>query len=134
MIDEPLNRRVLERAGGRCEYCRLRQEHEPNRRFHIEHIIARRHRGADDFSNLALACALCNLQKGGCIRGLDPDGNEFTRLFHPRQDQWTEHFRREGARIVGRTEVGRTTVWLLDMNCDDRIKMRLALEALGELD
>ena len=134
MIDAGLKQRVRERALHRCEYCRLRQEHEPDRRFHIEHIIARRHRGADDDSNLALACTLCNLQKGASIGSLDPDSNELTRLFHPRQDDWTQHFRRDGAMILGLTDIGRTTVWLLDMNCDDRVKMRLALSDLGELD
>lgn len=134
MIDALLEQRVRERAGQRCEYCRLRQEHEPDRRFHIEHIIARRHRGADDFSNLALACTLCNLQKGACIGSLDPDSNQFTRLFNPRQDAWEQHFRRDRGVILGITDIGRTTVWLLDMNCDDRVKMRLALHALGELD
>jgi hypothetical protein len=134
MIDAGLKQRVRERARDCCEYCRLRQENEPDRRFHIEHIIARRHRGADDFANLALACTLCNLQKGACIGSLDPDSNEFTRLFHPRLDDWAQHFRRDGAMILGLTAIGRTTVWLLDMNCDDRVKMRRALDALGELE
>lgn len=134
MIDAALKRRIRERAGERCEYCRLRQVHEPDRRFHVEHIIARRHGGADDEANLALACALCNLQKGACIGALDPDGRQFTRLFHPRRDDWAEHFRRDGAWLLGLTAVGRATAWLLDMNCDDRVKLRLALRDLGELD
>jgi HNH endonuclease len=133
-MDAATRRQVWARADDRCEYCRLRQRHEEDRRFHIEHIIALRHRGQDDLTNLALACALCNLMKGACLSGLDPDGDRLTRLFHPRQDAWEEHFRREGPLIMGLTDVGRTTVWVLDMNCDDRVMLRLALMDLGELD
>ena len=133
-MDAVTKRLVRERAEHRCEYCRLRQEHEPDRRFHIEHIVARRHEGTDDMENLALAGALCNVLKGPCIGGVDPDGGGFTRLFHPRTDQWHSHFRRDGALILGLTDVGRTTVWLLDMNCDHRVKQRAALLELGELD
>lgn len=72
--------------------------------------------------------------KGPCLAGLDPDGDRLTRLFHPRQDAWDEHFCRKGPLITGVTDVGRTTVWLLDMNCDDRVMLRSKLIALGELD
>ena len=133
-MDATVKRQVRERAGDRCEYCRLHQRHEEDRRFHVEHVVALRHRGQDDLSNLALACALCNLMKGPCVAGLDPDGDRLTRLFHPRQDKWDEHFRRDGPLITGFTDIGRTTVWLLDMNCDDRVMLRSALIGLGELD
>ncbi len=129
-----MRRQVWLRADSRCEYCRLCQRHEEDRLFHVEHIIAQRHRGQDDLANLALACAFCNLMKGPCLAGLDPDGDQLTRLYHPRQDAWDDHFRREGPRIVGITDVGRTTVWMLDMNCDDRVSLRSTLIELGELD
>ena len=48
-----------QRAGNRCEYCRLLQEHSALR-FHIEHIVAQQHGGTDDPENLALACPECN--------------------------------------------------------------------------
>ena len=133
-MDAAVKRQVRERADDRCEYCRLSQRHEEDRRFHVEHIIALRHRGRNDLDNLALACALCNLMKGPCLAGLDPDGDRLTHLFHPRQDAWDEHFRRKCPSIMGLTDVGRTTVWLLDMNCDDRVMLRSALIDLGELD
>ena len=133
-MDAETKSAVRERALNRREYCRLQQEHEPDRRFHVEHIIALRHRGTDDLSNLALACSLCNLLKGPCLAGLDPDGNNLTRLFHPRTDKWLEHFRFEGAWIVGTTDIGRTTVWMLDMNVDERISLRTSLLELGELE
>jgi hypothetical protein len=127
-----LRLQVRERAGHRCEYCHLRQEHEPDRPFHIEHIIATQHRGSDGAENLALACQLCNLLKGPNLSGIDPDTEEMTRLFHPRHDVWADHFRVEGAVIAGRTDVGRTTAWLLEMNGEDRVELRATLIELDE--
>ena len=39
-MEESLRRYVRSRAGDRCEYCRLRQEHETLTPFHVEHVIA----------------------------------------------------------------------------------------------
>ena len=123
---------VRQRASHRCEFCRLAQEHSALR-FHIEHIIARQHHGDDDFNNLALACPECNYHKGTNLSGVDPDTGKVTPLFHPRQERWEEHFARVGARIVGRTPRGRTTVWLLEMNTGDRLRWRELLLRLGLL-
>jgi HNH endonuclease len=95
-MDESLRREVRLRAGDRCEYCLLKQAHEVLTPFHIEHVIAIQHGGAGDDSNLALACAWCNLVKGPNIASLDPASGKLTRLFHPRRDHWEEHFRRGG--------------------------------------
>jgi hypothetical protein len=112
----------------------LRQEHEALTSFHIEHIVAEQHGGTDDESNLALACAWCNLVKGPNIASLDPATGELKRLFHPRQDRWEEHFRRDGPLIAGTTDIGRTTVQLLRMNDADAVDQRALLIQLGELD
>jgi hypothetical protein len=113
-MDAATSQLLRQRAGQRCEYCRLAQEHSALR-FHIEHVIAHQHGGPDDPENLALACLECNYQKGPNLSGVDPDTGKVTRLFHPRRDLWERHFARDGARIVGKTPVG-TTVWLLEMN------------------
>jgi hypothetical protein len=55
---------------------------------------------------------------------LDPESGALVRLFHPRQDQWDEHFERNGVIIVGRTAIGRATVGLLKMNAADRRRIR----------
>lgn len=57
-----------------------------------------------------------------------------TRLFHPRQDRWEDHFRRAGAEILGITAVGRTTAWLLQFNEADNLAQRRLLLELGGLD
>jgi DNA-directed RNA polymerase subunit RPC12/RpoP len=123
---------VRQRAGYRCEYCRL-PESASALRFHIEHIVARQHGGTDDMANLALACPECNYQKGTNLTGMDPDTGALTPLFHPRRDEWATHFGWDGARIVGRTATGRTAVWLLEMNTGDRVRWRELLFRLGLL-
>jgi hypothetical protein len=88
------------------------------------HIVARQHGGGDDSGNLALACYHCNAHKGPNLSGLDPESGALVRLFHPRRDEWDEHFERNGVLIVGRTAVGRATVGLLKMNTSDRRRLR----------
>lgn len=46
---------VRERAGNRCEYCRLHQRDSPLAVLQVEHIIPRKHGGSEDLENLALA-------------------------------------------------------------------------------
>ncbi len=131
-MDPKTRELTRQRADDRCEYCRLRQGHEPYHTFHVEHVVARQHRGADDLENLAWACHPCNLHKGTNLSGMDPDTNQVVRLFHPRRDRWEEHFALDASRIAGRTAAGRTTAWLLQMNSAERVELRSVLMALGE--
>lgn len=121
-----LKRRVWERAHGACEYCRI-----PSRLylspFQIDHIIAQQHGGKTTLSNLALACFHCNLGKGPNIAGKDPATGRTTRLFNPRKDRWDDHLRRHGAKLIGRTAIGRTTIRVLDMNHPAYVLVRKAL-------
>lgn len=55
---------VRQRAGDRCQYCRIPQYAIPDVRFHVEHVVAVQHGGGDDPENLALACDRCNYYKG----------------------------------------------------------------------
>ena len=118
------------RAGNRCEYCLLRQEHAETT-HHIEHIIARQHLGGDELTNLCLACIHCNSHKGPNLTGIDPDTGAIVKLFNPRQDRWADHFALRGALIIGRTPIGRTTVYVLAMNARHRLNVRAELIALG---
>jgi len=103
----------------------MHQGWEPFHTYHVEHIIARQHRGTDDLPNLALACHHCNLFKGPNLTSRDPDGDALVTLFHPRQNLWADHFKIESARVTGLTDIGRTTVFLLEMNADQRVDLRL---------
>lgn len=115
---------VRQRAGGRCEYCRLPERFTEPLPFHAEHIVARQHRGSDDLSNLAWSCHRCNRLKGPNAASFDPDTNELVRLFNPRLDSWTTHFRVGGIHVIGLTAIGRTTVFLLELNSPERLVLR----------
>lgn len=122
--------RVRRRAENCCEYCRLPQAGYVLT-FEVDHIVAQQHRGKTEYANLALACPRCNAHKGTNLAGIDPDAGELTRLFHPRGDDWTEHFRWSGPYLEGLTDVGRVTVQVLDMNHPDAVKLREALMEEG---
>lgn len=121
-MDARVERLVRIRGGRRCEYC-----HQPEVAplwFTVDHVIARKHGGSDDASNLAIACPFCNLRKGSDLSSVDPLSGQVVRLFDPRRERWSEHFEWSGLRIVGRTPTGRATVALLDANDEDRLAMR----------
>jgi hypothetical protein len=122
-MDARLRQFVRQRAKNCCEYCGLRQEQEPLA-FHIEHITSRQHGGKDSAENLALACHHCNFNKGTNLSGLDPKTGKLTRLFHPRLDDWDEHFTNRDGAITGLSAIGRTTATLLRMNKDGRLQLR----------
>jgi hypothetical protein len=129
-MDAALRELVRQRAGDRFEYCRLPQDFS-ELRFHVEHITPRRHGGQEVIENLALACPDCNLDKGPNLAGLLPGRRKIVRLFNPRLDGWLQHFRCDGARIVGRTPVGRASAVLLRMNDMERLRIRALLLELG---
>lgn len=131
-MDESLRQLVRQRAGDRCEYCRIPQNALAWATFHIEHICARQHGGATDAHNLALACRRCNLHKGPNLSSVDPKSGGLVRLFNPRADKWNEHFALDELHIVGISEIGRATVALLNMNDPERIQVRSELIALDQ--
>jgi 5-methylcytosine-specific restriction endonuclease McrA len=129
-MDAATTQFIRQRAGNRCEYCHLPQNFS-GLRFHIEHIVARQHRGPEDADNLALACPECNVHKGTNLTSVDPDTSKVTPLFHPRRERWTDHFTLVDGGIVGKTPPGRTTAWLLEMNTAERLRLRQRLVRLG---
>jgi hypothetical protein len=101
--------------------------------FHIEHVIAKQHGGADSAENSALCCPKCNRKKGPNLSGLDPTSGALTPLFNPRKHVWSEHFRWQDALIVGTSSIGRTTVGVLGLNEEERVELRLLLIGEGLL-
>src|SRR5438876_738912 len=67
------------------------------------------------------------------VTGIDPVGKEIVALFHPRRDEWSQHFRFNGLHIEGITPTGRATVRLLTLNDARRLEFRAELIARGEL-
>jgi 5-methylcytosine-specific restriction endonuclease McrA len=122
---------VLKRAGEQCEYCLLHQGDAALFDHEIDHIIAEKHGGETTLDNLALACFECNRYKGSDVASLDPLTNEITPLFNPRLQTWSDHFALDRATIVPLTPIGRTTVQLLRLNTDPRVRRREGLLKLG---
>src|SRR5205823_4222764 len=108
LIDSATRASVVIRARDRCEYCRLPQS-QYRAKLHVEHIVARQHRGGDEKENLALCCPRCNRKKGPNLSGIDPETGHVATLFHPRRERWREHFILNGPVIVGITPTGRAT-------------------------
>ena len=125
-MNRALARLVRERAGDRCEYCRIPQFALPLP-FQIDHIIPEQHEGDTVLENLALACPYCNRYKGPNIAGRDPESGDLVRLFDPRRDRWNDHFDFESARIIGKTAIGRATVQVLAMNAQEALRFRAQL-------
>ena len=42
-------------------------------------------------------------------------------LFNPRRQKWDRHFRWDGPLLVGRTAIGRTTIRVLQINCEEAL-------------
>jgi len=96
----------------------------------IDHVISRKHGGTGAIENLAYACYLCNRYKGSDIASLHPKTGSLVRLFHPRQDRWTDHFRIAGPILEPLTEVGIATAQLLRLNVAPRVAERKLLQSL----
>jgi hypothetical protein len=129
-MDATLERLVRERAGRRCEYCRLPQA-GTRVPLEIDHVIALKYRGRTVAGNLALSCYYCNVYKGPNLTGRDPATGKVTRLYHPRRHKWAYHFRFDGTILNGRTAIGRTTIDVLRMNHPQLVALRAILMAAG---
>ncbi len=129
-VPTAIRRFVIERAEGRCEYCLLHQDDTPLA-HHVDHLIPLKHGGQTVSNNLALACLDCNRHKGSDLSAIDPVTGAILPLFNARLHTWYEHFAFEGARIMGQTPIGRTTVVLLRLNDYPRILQRQVLIEAG---
>src|ERR1700752_487444 len=99
-IPAELRRAVTQRALGRCEYCGLSQEGQ-EATFHIDHIIPLTADGQTTTDNLALACVSCSLRKAARQTVVDRQTGEEVPLYNPRREQWSDHFRWDGVRVIG---------------------------------
>src|SRR5215207_8606858 len=85
-------RMIIAQAQGCCEYC-LSQVEFATQSFSIEHIQPLHGGGDNSVENLALACQGCNAHKHIKQNAVDPMDGTLVRLYHPRQQQWSDHFR-----------------------------------------
>ena len=115
-IPKSLRRRILERDGGQCQYCHLKQ-YGQGAVFHINHIVPRSGGGLTQESNLALQCPYCSLRKSDRVDANDPATGRKARLLHPIEQVWAEHVSLQPDGVCrGLTDTGRATVEALRMN------------------
>ncbi|KYF59273.1 hypothetical protein BE08_19185 [Sorangium cellulosum] len=66
------------------------------------------------------------------MASIDLETRRVVPLYHPRRQSWREHFTAEpDGTINGLTPEGRATVQLMDMNDDDRVRLRAFLLRRG---
>ena len=134
VVGQDLRNKVVARANGRCEYCQVSAEGQIGA-FPIDHITPRNRAGTTVFGNLALSCPRCNAHKWAFDSGFDPLTGSEVRLFHPRENAWSDHFEwslGEGrATINGKTPIGRATVERLKMNAEEVLEIRHLLWKLN---
>ena len=130
-VSVQLVREIRRLSGACCEYCLL-GENDRSIGFQIDHIVPVKHGGEDRNDNLCLACAECNGYKGPNVAALDPQTDEATKPYHPRQQAWNAHFVvKADGQIAGLTSEGRATIIVMRMNADDRVAERLGLMVVG---
>jgi hypothetical protein len=131
-IPRSLRQRVIADSRNQCAYCHTLTS-ITGARLVIDHITPEAAGGLPVWENLCLACHSCNEFKGAQVEAQDPLTGEHVPLFHPRRQQWGEHFRwsEDGSEIVGLTPVGRATVTALNMNHPDIVEARRRWARVG---
>ena len=129
-IPNSLRIAVAKRASHRCEYCKVHQN-DMVFNFQADHIISRKHGGLTVLENLANACSVCNQNKSSDLGTFLPGSNRLIRLFNPRRDTWTKHFKAVQGEIIPLTKIGEATVKVLDINDADRVNLRRLLTLQG---
>jgi 5-methylcytosine-specific restriction endonuclease McrA len=132
VVSEAVRVQVVEQARGVCEYCSYPEEFNSGR-FAVDHILPRQLGGTDELSNLALACRSCNERKQDATAAPDPATGQIVPLFHPRRDQWEDHFAwsDDFSLMVGLTPTGRATIARLQTNHSGVVRQRQVLFELG---
>lgn len=116
-LSSELRIRLEEMDNHRCVYCRT-SAWNTGQPLTVDHIIPKAQGGETTSTNLCLACRSCNEYKGPQTIADDPLTGEIVPLFHPRQQNWQEHFAwdESGVWLTGLTAIGRATIVALRMN------------------
>ena len=94
--------------------------------FKNEHVLPLVLGGTSELNNLAKACDACNGAKHIAIQAFDPLTNKVVPLFHPRKEDWHDHFKwsNDLLTIEGLTPSGRATIIRLKMNEEAHMNIR----------
>lgn len=91
-VSPTLRAKILAQARYLCGYC-LTQQIAVNWLLEVEHIVPTAAGGSDDEENLWLSCTACNRYKGRQVKARDASTGRPVRLFNPRRQKWSRHFR-----------------------------------------
>ena len=127
-----IQRAVIVLSKGYCEYCFVPEDFS-NDFFQFDHIIPFSKGGSSELKNIARTCGKCNGYKHHKTHHIDPLTQQPCRLYHPRQDDWSEHFRwhNDKLTLIGKTPIGRTTIDLLQINRYSSVNLRSLLKIVG---
>jgi hypothetical protein len=118
---------VAKRAKNCCEYCLISDEFS-YLSFHIEHIISLKHGGKTTEENLSYSCPICNANKGSDLGTFVENPSKLIRFFNPRIDIWNDHFSLDKSGLISsKTDIGKATIKILDLNHIDSIIERKEL-------
>jgi hypothetical protein len=123
-----LRNAVRDRAHNHCEYCVCPADYSPDS-FTIDHTQPRQSGGPNTFDNLAWACQGCNGSKYTRTTFIDPETQQETPLFNPRQQAWSDHFQwsPDRTQMLGLTACGRATIVALKLNRPNVMNLRRLL-------
>jgi 5-methylcytosine-specific restriction endonuclease McrA len=124
-IPKTTQNRLDKLAKGCCEYCKQLQKYLTSK-LQNEHIQPQTLGGTSDLDNLAKACEACNNSKHTATSAFDPVTNQIVPLYHPRKDNWQDHFKwsTDLLRMEGLTSTGRATIIRLKTNREAHINIR----------
>ena len=127
-----LRERIFQQARSRCGYCQTNLE-IVGPVLEVDHIIPEGAGGETVEENLWVACSSCNRHKGSRTHFRDPVSGRRVRIFNPRQQSWSRHFRwsEDGTQIIGLTASGRATVEALNMNNSEIVIARFRWVGAG---
>jgi HNH endonuclease len=129
-INQELRRLVIGRANCLCEYCLIPDSYK-SLSHQVDHIVSVKHGGSSLSDNLCYSCIFCNLQKGSDLGSINWQTGELVRFFNPRRDNWSDHFRLDGAIIQPLTNIGEVTARIFKFNNNKRISERETLIEIG---
>lgn len=118
-IKQDLDSKIRAQAKNRCGYCLVPQK-LVSYKLEIDHLSPKAKGGESRGENLWLACRNCNLSKGVKTQGFDAVTFERVKIFNPRNQNWSKHFKfsEDKTEIIGKTVCGRATVAVLQLNSD----------------
>ena len=131
-IPQKIKDEVRKRAKGSCEYCKCLKKFVPGS-FACEHINPSVRGGTYNLDNLAECCSGCNQSKFTAISAPDPHTNQSVPLYHPRKDNWRDHFKwsEDLLKMEGLTPTGRATIIRLQTNREELINLRKITIGIG---